>query len=109
DPLALEQDNPAPAGYPPGSAAVLALAAVLLLGAAGAAAAGRHAPVDRMTGAAAGLLGAASTVGLLAGDAPAPALWVVTALLAALGAGVVVSARLRPSAGSPPFPDPAPS
>lgn len=108
DPLALEQDNPAPAGYPPGSAAVLALAAGLLLGAGGADAAGRHAPVDRMTVAAAGLLGAASAVGLLAGDAPAPALWVATALLAALGAGVVVSDRLRPSAGSPPCPRPAP-
>lgn len=109
DPLALEQDHPAPADYPPGSAAVLALAAALLLGAGGLAAAGLRRAAHPMTAAAAALLGAVSVVGLLAGDSPAPALWGLTVLLAVLGAGVVVGDRLRPSAGSPPSPRPAPS
>lgn len=108
DPLALEQDHPAPADYPPGSAAVLALAAALLL-VAGGLVARRPRAAHSITVAAAALLGAVSAVGLLAGDSPAPALWGLTVLLAVLAAGVVVSDRLRPCAGSPPSPRPAPS
>lgn len=109
DPLALERDHPVPTAYPPGSASVLALAAALLLGAGGLVAAGRRLAAHGMTVAAAGLLGAVSAVGLLAGGAPAPALWGFAVALGVLGLTVVVTDRITPSAGSPPSPHPATS
>lgn len=93
DPLTLEQENPAPPAYPPGSGWVLAAAAAL----AGLAVLQR----PLLVGAAA-LAGSAAAVGLLVGGSPVPALWwaVAAAALAALTLALQPRRPARRGAGA---------
>ncbi len=93
DPLTLEQENPAPLDYPPGSGWVLVAAAALAVLA-----------VRRRTllvGAAA-LAGSAAAVGLLVGGSPVPALWWAVAAVALTALTLALPRRAaRRGAGSP--------